>query len=384
MIQDFFIPIVTDVFSGMEGKEEVLGNQIIKHTTEQGFPDLENIQLAFFDVKEGRGALGNEGTGFGADAIRNEFYNLYNGNWKVSIADLGTIVAGNEIKDTYYAVQETVAFLLKKNILPIIIGGGQDLVYANYRGYNQLDQAVNLAVASPKFNFGNLEDELNSNSYLSKIILEQPCNLFNYANLGFQTYYNSQEEIALIEGLSFEAYRVGVLKDITIVEPVMRDADIVAIDMGVVRCGEAPANANANPNGIYGDDLCAIARYAGISDKVTSFGIYEYNKLFDVNKQTSKLISQVIWYFIEGYCLRTNDYPYGSKDNYLKYLVPFENETISFYQSDKSQRWWMQVEIPTESKYKRHILVPCSYEDYINTIEQKVPERWFNVHRKIS
>ena len=164
----------------------------------------------------------------------------------------------------------------------------------------------------------------------------------------------------------------------------MRDADIVAIDMGVVRCGEAPANENANPNGIYGDDLCAIARYAGISDKVTSFGIYEYNKLFDVNNQTSKLISQVIWYFIEGYCLRTNDYPYGSKDNYLKYLVPFENETISFYQSDKSQRWWMQVDIPTQNKYNRHMLVPCSYDDYLNTIEQKVPDRWFNVLKKIA
>lgn len=164
----------------------------------------------------------------------------------------------------------------------------------------------------------------------------------------------------------------------------MRDADIVSIDIGVVKSSEAPANANANPNGMCGEDLCAIARYAGISDKVTSFGIFEYNKLFEVNSQTSKLISQVLWYFIEGYCLRANDYPYGSKDNYLKYLVPFENETISFYQSDKSQRWWMQVDIPTQTKYKRHVLVPCSYTDYLNTIEQKVPERWFNVHKKIS
>lgn len=384
MIQDFFTPISSEVLTCIDASKETLGSSLIKYTTESGFPDLEKVNLAFFDVREERGAVGNEGTGIGADEIRKQLYQLYGGNWDASIVDLGSIQPGSELKDTYFAVQETVTFLLKRNILPIIIGGSQDLIYANYRGYNQLDQAVNLAVASPKFSFGNVEDDLNSNSYLSKIILEEPCNLFNYANLGFQTYYNSQEEITLIEGLSFEAYRVGALKDITIVEPVMRDADIVAIDMGVVRCGEAPANGNANPNGLYGDDLCAIARYAGISDKVTSFGIYEYNKLFDINQQTSKLISQVIWYFIEGYCLRTNDYPYGSKDNYLKYLVPFEDETISFYQSDKSQRWWMQVDIPTQSKYKRHVLVPCSYDDYLNTIEQKVPERWFNVHRKIS
>lgn len=384
MIDHFFSPVVDETLFDFEDHEELLGNQVVMNTQEKGFPVLEGVRLAFFDVKEGRGAIGNEGTGIGGASIRKEFYKLYSGNWKVSIADLGTIEPGNNIKDTYFAVQEVVGYLLKKEILPIIIGGGQDLVYANYRGYGRLDQSVNLAVASPKFNFGKINDELSSCSYLSKIILEQPCNLFNYTNLGFQTFYNSQEEITLIEGLNFEAYRVGVLKDNSIVEPVMRDADIVAIDMGVVRQSEAPANGNSNPNGILGEKLCKIARYAGISDKVTSFGIYEFNELFDVNHQTSKLISQVIWYFIEGYCLRANDYPYGSKDNYTKYLVPFENEVISFYQSDKSQRWWMQVEIPTPSKYKRHVLVPCSYEDYLNTIEQKVPERWFNVIRKIT
>lgn len=384
MIQDFFTPIPKDVFSESENSGDFFESQIAKYTSEQGFPDLENVSLAIFDVREGRLAVGNQETAIGADDIRKELYKLYLGNWNVSIADLGSINQGNSVSDTYYAVQETVAFLVKKNIVPIIIGGGQDLVYANYRGYNQLDQAVNLAVVSPKFSFGNIEEELNSNSYLSKIILEEPCNLFNYANLGYQTYYNSQEEISLIETLSFEAYRVGALKDITIAEPVMRDADIVAIDMGVVRSSVAPANGNANPNGLFGDDICAIARYAGISDKVTSFGIYEYNKLFDVNHQTSKLISQMIWYFIEGFSLRTNDYPYGSKESYLKYLVPFEGEVISFYQSDKSQRWWMQVDVPTKSKYNRHVLVPCSYDDYVKTIEQKVPERWFNVHKKLT
>lgn len=384
MIQDFFTPISSVLLSEFVNKEGSIGYHLIKNTSDNSFPDLQNVKLAFFDVREGRGATNNQETEIGADSIRSELYNLYHGNWKISIADLGTILAGEKIEDTYYAVQKTVSYLLKNNILPIILGGGQNLVYANYRGYNDLDQVVNLAVASPKFNFGNIEDELCSTSYLSKILLEKPCNLFNYANLGYQTYYNSQQEITLIEELNFEAYRLGDLRDITTVEPVMRDADIVAIDIGVVKNCDAPGNANANPNGINGDDLCAIARYAGISDKVSSFGIYELNKIFDVNNQTSKLISQVIWYFIEGYCLRANDYPYGSKDNYLKYLVPFEDEVINFYQSDKSQRWWMQIDVPTSSKYKRHVLVPCSYNDYLNTIEQKVPERWFNVHRKIS
>lgn len=383
MIQEFFTPISKDILSEGVLNDSVFENVVLKYVEEGGFPDLNGVNLVFFDVQESRGAVNNEGAGTGVDSIRKELYRLYAGNWNLRIADIGTVKSGNLIKDTYFAVKETVQWLLKNNILPIIIGGSQDLIYANYKAYDELDQTVNLAVASPKFSFGNIEGELTSGSFLSKIILEEPCNLFNYANLGYQTYYNSFEEISLIERLSFEAHRVGVLKDITIAEPVMRDADIVAIDIGVVRASEAPGNENSNPNGLYGDDICALSRYAGISDKVTSFGIYEYNPLFDVNHQTSKLISQIIWYFIEGYSLRTNDYPYGNKDSYLKYLVPFEDDVICFYQSDKSLRWWMQVDVDTQNKYKRHVLIPCSYKDYLNAIEEKIPDRWINVHKKI-
>jgi len=384
MIQDFFIPVAKEFVVENGSSKDFFGDNVFKYTDKDVFPDLKDVSLAIFDVREGRFSVNNEETAIGADDIRKELYKLSLGNWNTSIVDLGSICQGQSVSDTYYAVQETISFLVKKNIVPVIIGGGKDLIYANYRGYNNLDQAVNLAVVSPEFSFGVAGDELKSNSYLSKIILEEPCNLFNYAHLGYQTYYNSQEEISLIENLNFEAYRIGSLKDITIAEPVMRDADIVAIDIGSVKSSIAPANGNANPNGLSGEEICAIARYAGISDKVTSFGLYEYNKIYDVNRQTSKLISQMIWYFVEGFSLRTNDYPYGSKDAYLKYLVPFEEEILTFYQSNKSKRWWVQVDVPTNNKYKRHVLVPCSYGDYTCAIAQKAPDRWFNVHKKLN
>jgi arginase family enzyme len=47
-----------------------------------------------------------------------------------SIADLGDIPEGNSVEDTYFAVKKLVSELIKKKILPIIIGGSQDLTYA--------------------------------------------------------------------------------------------------------------------------------------------------------------------------------------------------------------------------------------------------------------
>jgi arginase family enzyme len=309
---------------------------------------------------------------------------MFPGNWHANIADLGNIPEGNQVEDTYFIVKELISILIKKNITPIIIGGSQDITYANYRAYDNLDQMVNIVSIDNKFDLGELEESITSHNYLHKIVLEKPLNLFNYSNIGFQTFFNSQEEIDLLHKLYFDAYRLGdVSSDITIVEPVVRDADIVSIDIGSVRKGDAPANNNAVPNGFYGDQICSISRYAGISRKVSSFGIYEYNSKYDEREQTAHLIAQMIWYFIEGYNLRIDEYPYESKSKYKKYIVLVENENLNFYKSNKSERWWMEISY-FNNNLKKSTLIPCTYQDYLTANNQIFPERWIKTFRKLN
>ena len=361
-----------------------LGANIQVHTQTKGFPDLSEINLAIIGVEEDRNTEDNFGSGKDLHHIRRHLYQLFPGNWHTSIADLGNIKKGNSTSDTHYAVKEVIADLLKLNILPIIIGGGQDATFSNYKAYDELEQTVNLVTVDSMFDLGNLEDELSSKSYLSKIIMEEPSNLFNYSNIGYQTYFNSQEEINLIQSLNFDTYRLGEAKNLEVVEPIFRDADIVSIDIGSVRQSDAPANNNVSPNGFYGEEICAIARYAGISDKVSSFGIYEYNSKYDSNYQTAHLIAQMIWYFIEGVNFRAKDYPFSTKENYQKFTVLLENDDpINFYKSDKTGRWWMEINLIKDNKYKRHALIPCTYQDYIETTEQLIPDRWFKAQRKM-
>ena len=382
---DFLTPIKDTIIAhSVLHSAQSLGRNIVIHSTQNGFPELENVQIAIFGVLEDRNAEDNLGCGENLQAIRKHLYQLFPGNWHTNIADLGNIIKGNTVEDTYFAVTTLTTYLLKNNIIPIIIGGSQDITYANYRAYDVLEQTVNLVAVDSKFDIGSTEDKLNSRSYLSKIVMNEPNNLFNFSNIGYQTYYNSQEELDLLNSLFFDAYRLGEVKDLTKVEPIMRDADVVSIDIGAIRQSEAPANNNCSPNGFYGEEVCAISRYAGISDKVTSFGIYEYNPRFDNNNQTAHLISQMIWYFIEGVNYRAKDYPYSTKESYQKFIVLVENDDpINFYKSDKSGRWWMEINIITNNKYKRHALIPCTYQDYLEAIDQKIPERWYKALRKL-
>ena len=385
MNQEFLSPVKDSVLVHLDLQSSLcLGNTLKIHTQQKGFPDLENVQIAIIGVDEGRNSENNFGCGENLHFIRTKLYELYPGNWNTQIADLGNIQKGKSVQYTYFAVSEVITDLLKQNITPIIIGGGHDITYANYRAYDSLEQTVNIATVDSRFDLGTLNDQLTSHSYLSKIIMQEPNNLFNFSNVGYQTYFNSQEEIQLLDQLFFDAYRLGEAKELENIEPVFRNADIVSIDIGCIRKSEAPANSNASPNGFYGDEICAISRYAGISDKVSSFGIYEYNSKHDDHCQTAHLIAQMIWYFIEGVSSRVKDYPFSGRENYQKFTVLLEeDDPLTFYKSHKSGRWWIEINILSSNKNKRHALVPCTYSDYVDATKQITPERWYKAMRKL-
>lgn len=376
---DFLKPLDNEILQFIkEVSTQQLGSKVVLHT-EKEFPDLNKIKIAIIGVLENRGDA-NQKNKVDLTHIRKELYGLFPGNWNVSIADLGNILAGNSSDDTYFALRKVVSSLIKKKIIPIIIGGSQDLTYALYRAYDDLEQMVNLVSIDNKFDFGKESDALSANSYLTKIIIEEPNNLFNFSNVGFQTYFNSQEEIDLIDKLFFDAYRLGdVSSNLSIAEPVFRDADIVSIDLASVKSSDSGNLTSFMPNGFSGKEICALSRYAGISDKVSLFGVFNHNN----SKQESVLIAQIIWYFIEGYHYRSNEYPFGSRENYIKYIIPLEEELI-FYKSNKTDRWWIEIPFISSgnNKLKKSTLLPCSYEEYLGACNQEIPERWWKAQRK--
>jgi len=377
---DFLQPLDETLFGFIEGlSAQSLAKKAVFHTM-GNFPDLEAVSVAIIGVLDNRGQ---------ADAkehvhlnyIRKEFYSLYPGNWDRTLADLGNIPAGESQQDTYFALKSIVAQLVKSKIIPVIIGGSQDLAYAVYRAYDRLEQMVNFVAVDSRFDFGAEDDAVSARSFLTRMIIEEPHNLFNYSNVGYQTYYNPQEEIDLVEKLYFDAYRLGeVCNDITIAEPVFRDADIVCIDMAAVKSSDSGNIVKFVPNGFDGKEICTLARYSGISDKVTSFGIFNH----DDTRQESVLIAQVLWYFIEGVHYRSNEYPFTTREHYIKYIVPMEEEELVFYKSDKTERWWIEVKtnLISNNKVKKATLLPCSHKDYLSACNNEFPERLWKAQRK--
>lgn len=361
----------------------ILGNKIQIHTSEDGIPDLDTTKIVIIGIPENRNSIDYLGDELNLNEIRKSLYNLYPGNWSTEIADLGNLILGESVEQTYGRIISMLSILFEKNIIPIIIGGSHDLLYANYRAYDSFKSTVNIVNIDSNFDIGDSAKPINNLSYLGKIILDEPHNLFNYSNLGYQTYHNSQEEIDLMENLYFESYRLGeVCSNIRLSEPVMRDADIVSIDLKSVRASELSSRQKFSPNGFDGKEICSLSRYAGISNKVSSFGIYEY-KSSNEDEITEMLISQIIWYFIEGVNCRIQDSDFQNDEDYNKFTVIVDEYELVFYQNKITSRWWIEIiGDGSNNKLKQNTLLPCTLDDYEVAKNGMIPERWFKAIKK--
>ncbi len=381
---DFFIPVSKNVLAYNEVLPKgVLGKQIKKHTS-AGFPGLEGALFAIVGVKETRNDVDYIGEVLNFDSIRKAFYSLHSGNWSVQIADLGDIAPGATVEDSYYALQTVLHELLSKNIIPIILGGSQDLVIAQYKAYTGLEYMINLVNIDEKFDLGDADAPVSNKSYVGKIIVDKPYNLFNYSVLGYQSYYNSPQEIALMEKLFFDAYRLGeVIQDITVVEPILRNAHLVSLDVNAIKSDALSYKDNRSPNGFDSREICAIARYAGISNSVRSFGMYEI-KNYGNYPASAMLLAQVIWYFVEGVSFRVKDDDFTNSKLFKTYKVPVGEEVLIFKKSNKTGRWWIELPFIStiNNKLKSKTLLPCTYDEYISACNQEIPERWYKARRK--
>ncbi len=382
MVLDFFTPVNETVLETVNKfPKQILGRKIKIHSKQLGFPELNEVRIAFFGVSENRNDASHIEP-YNVDEFRTQFYQLYSGKWELNIADLGDLPNGETPKDTYFAIEKICEYLQQINIITILIGGTQDITIAAYRSFKISKQWVNIVSVDNQFDFSQDEELISNKSYMNKLIMESPNYLYNYTCIGYQSYLIAQEELDLMETLFFDSIRLAkVLDGVKITEPVFREANIASFDMKCLRNSSDGTFLNGSPNGIDSRTICALSRYAGISDKLSLAGFFELpnNTLFH------KLLAQIIWYFIEGINCRFNEYPVLTSQGFKKYTVQMSGRELIFYQSEKSDRWWLEIENKNylNNKLQSNALLSCTHQDYLDACNDNLPDRWWkNTKRK--
>ncbi|MFA6352610.1 MAG: hypothetical protein WCW86_09825, partial [Bacteroidales bacterium] len=132
------------------------------------------------------------------------------------------------------------------------------------------------------------------------------------------------------------------------------------------------------------EEACQLARYAGLSDRLTLLALTDYEPARDTSGQTAGLAAQLIWFFLQGVSQRKAEYPFTDIKDYQKYTVNLaqSGHELVFFKSPLSNRWWMQVPYP-DPKYQRSVIIACSLRDYQTACDGDIPDRWLNTYRRL-
>jgi len=335
----------------------------------------EERDIVSIGCREYRGEDRDAAYSEGPDAIREQLYDLYDWHPALKMADAGNIQKGATVDDTYAALRTVLHELHLSGKTVIVLGGSHDLTLQQYEAFARSEQMIHASVADMLIDLDDT-DEVTSRSFLMKMLTSQPNYVAHYNHIGFQSYYAHPRMVETLDKLRFDFFRLGKVREhIDDMEPVLRSSNLFSFDISAVRYSDAPINVNGSPNGFTGDEACVLTRYAGMSSNLSSFGIYGYTPSGDQHNMTARLISQMIWYFIDGYQIRKSEAHLTERDEFVLFHVTFTDNDTVFLKSKRTNRWWMKL--PNQT------FVPCSYRDYQIASNDEIPERWLREQERL-
>jgi hypothetical protein len=307
-----------------------------------------------------------------ADLLRKHLY-AYHYDEGVEFIDIGNVVSSLSDDKKQSAIKVIATIIIKQNCLPVFFSDNDKCNFALYSAFENYEQWVSVCEVSGAIQMFSEED------FLVKMLSHKPNYLFNYAHLAAQGYFVPSTIKKTLATLNFGELRLGSLRSNTkIAEPLLRTADFVILNTNALKYSEL-SNEGASPNGLYSEDLCQLAMYAGMSDQCN--GISLIHPFKDFNETSAAYCSQLFWCFSGAVIRRLGDYPVGDYNNYVRYDVFFDKDdtTLTFYKSNLSDRWWLKTpdNINKEHNFKRHALIACSENDYLECSKGNIPKIWW-------
>ncbi|MCB0578557.1 MAG: arginase family protein [Phaeodactylibacter sp.] len=362
MFQNWLQPL-GDIEEPLESFQ--FGRQVQRYAGE--LPNLRETRVAIIGIGEQD-----------ANAIRRELYRMSFPFRGLEVADLGN-VRNTEISFIIPLIRE----LLDGQVFPLILGNSARQALAQYKAFQSLQQLISLAIVDERIPYS--ADSKNKEQYFLREVLDSKhSRLFHLSFIGCQAHFVAPETFEYLDKRYFDYVRLGKARaEPAELEPLIRDCDLLSFNLSALKQSEAPGQENPTPSGFTSEEACQVARYAGMSDKLKALGIYGFRQELDHHRQTANAAAQMAWYFLDGFYHRKGDFP-ASTEGMAEYIVDFKklDYQLTFWRSDRSGRWWMQVPVKTRSKYQRHRLVPCSYNDYMLACKDELPDRLLNALRR--
>jgi len=263
-------------------------------------------------------------------------------------------------------VSETINHCIHKNIVAVILGNAC---------FTPAAQPFSAAVVAPSATVRSHE--------MYRAIVAHP-QLEMLAAIGFQTYLTASEDMEWMNRLGYETLRLGAFREYhALAEPLLRESNHVYFDLNALRASDAPEIRQPSPNGLYAEELCQLAAYAGRAPKLQTFHIFHFLPTLTPATLTAQTAAQVLWHLLEGIDMRHRLHiPKESTAHIKKIIVDMgdNRQTLEFLHDTITGYWWLQI--PLTGGATRP--VACLHDDYQCACRKEIPVRWLRYFQKFN
>ncbi len=310
-----------------------------------------------------------------SDSIREELYQL-SGLGKLKVADLGNLKQAQSHKGNFLSLRDVVDYLSEMGVKCLILGGSQDFSYGVCQAF-QNDKMFSFSVVDAFLDVKKGVESHQHDNYISRIFSAQ-AEVFSFNLVGYQRHYIPDIYFSKLKGVGTHIGLGQLREDLLLAEPVFRNSDFVSFDFGTLK--HSDGGGKPLPNGLHSEEVCQLARYAGLSKRLKVAGFFEVRETKGGASLSADLAAQAAWYFLEGVQQQDPLNPEDHEGFVVHKVEVWQVETpLVFYENAENGQWWMQL----QAKDNSFVYLACSEDEYIEASRNEIPEMWLKYVQKI-
>lgn len=310
------------------------------------------------------------------DLIRKELYQQA-GFGKLNIVDLGNLKQAQSHKGNYYALRDVIDYLSEARIPALVLGGSEDFAYGICQAFRN-NKFFTFSAVDSLLDVKLGKEIFRPDNYLSRVFSKQP-DIFQFSLVGYQRHRIPEAAFSKTKGVKHHISLGDLRKNPLAAEPVFRNSDFVSFDCGSFRYAESFGKKKL-PNGLSNEDVCQLAKYAGLSMRLKVFALFEVNNDSVSNGMNVALAAEAAWYFIEGLQQRIPSNPEDESGFIIHKVEIWQVETpLVFYEDKTTGQWWMKL----QSMGSSFLFLACSEQDFSEASHNEIPEFYLKYVQKI-
>ncbi len=258
---------------------------------------------------------GRAGSATGPDEIRRAFYKLTPtksaalADADVRVFDAGNIKRRLKLEDALTKLEGVVNWFLKHGYTPIVLGGSNDMSYADFRACDSVRGRCGAINLDSHLDVRDYSNGVNSGTPYRMLLEEKILRGEDFAEYGTQEFVNSREHLTYVRAAKARLYTLTQIRAQRNSELFMEayrsiskepESVYVSFDIDSVRSSDAPGVSAPTPTGLTAEEILECAYLAGSESKTAMMDVCEFNPKYDADGHTAKLAAMIVANFLAG------------------------------------------------------------------------------------